>query len=297
LKLLERVTGLLNDPPPSMAFEVSEAGIAAARLGATTEMTFHALKAGAIVPSPVKENVADPDAFTLAVRALAGTNGARKRRDVALLLPDACARTAVLDFDNFPSDAREQLSLVRFRLKRSLPFDIDAAAVSYHAQPAGGKRTDVVVVVAPVEILAQYEAPFRSSGMHPGLVTTAGLAALELAPEHGVSVMAKLAGHTLTVMVRERGVLKLARCLEASSAQPEDLTADLFSTLVYIEDHMGARAGKLFLCGFGEAAATAARRFEEELGVEVAPVTSPFGAPGEHNAGLLGYLRGLAREN
>ena len=41
----------------------------------------------------------------------------RKRRDVALILPDYCTRIAVLDFDNFPSDPKEQVSLVRFRLK------------------------------------------------------------------------------------------------------------------------------------------------------------------------------------
>ncbi len=50
------------------------------------------------------------------------------------------------------------------------------------------------------------------------------------------------------------------------------------------------------LCGFGERTEEAQRRFEEELGVEVEPVRSPLGAPGENNAGLLGYLRSVAQE-
>ena len=78
----------------------------------------------------------------------------------------------MLDFDNFPSDAKEQLSLVRFRVKRSVPFDVESAALSYWAQPAEGKKVDVVVVVAPLEIVSRYEAPFRAAGMTPGLVTT-----------------------------------------------------------------------------------------------------------------------------
>ncbi len=78
-----------------------------------------------------------PDEFSHAVRALAGTQAARKRKDVALILPDFSARIAVLDFDNFPSDAKEQAALVRFRLKRSVPFDVESAAVSYWPQTAG----------------------------------------------------------------------------------------------------------------------------------------------------------------
>ena len=39
------------------------------------------------------------------------------------------------------------------------------------------------------------------------------------------------------------------------------------------------------------------RRFQEELGVEVEPMRSPLGTPGESNAGLLGYLRSIARNN
>src|SRR5215472_15053358 len=170
--LLDRLKSILEDPPPSMAFEISEAGIAAARIGAKTEMDFHPLKTGTLEVSPLKENVVDPDDFIAAVRALSATQAARKRRDVALILPDFSARIAVLDFDNFPADPKEQASLIRFRLKRSVPFDVETAALSYWAQTGANKTVDVVVVMAPLEIVARYEAPFRTAGMNPGLVTT-----------------------------------------------------------------------------------------------------------------------------
>jgi hypothetical protein len=51
------------------------------------------------------------------------------------------------------------------------------------------------------------------------------------------------------------------------------------------------------LCGFGARTEEAARRFQEELSIEVEPLVSPLGAPGEFDAGLLGYLRSLARNN
>ncbi len=53
-------------------------------------------------------------------------------------------------------------------------------AVLVTSQPGEGKKFDVVVVVAPLEVISGYEAPFRAAGMNPGLVTTSSLAALNL---------------------------------------------------------------------------------------------------------------------
>ena len=110
-----------------------------------------------------------------------------------------------------------------------------------------------------------------------------------------MSVLAKLTGRVLTVVVRDKAQLKLVRCLELPSADLEDIAAVLVPTFVYIEDNLGGRAEKLLLCGFGAQTDEAERRFAEELGVEVEPLRSPLGTPGENNAGLLGYLRSIAR--
>lgn len=280
-----------------MAFEISEAGIAAARIGTRAELEFRPLKPGVLSISPLHENVTDPDEFSLTVRSLASTAGFRKRRDIALILPDFATRLAVLDFDEFPSDPREQLSLVRFRLKRSVPFDIESAAVSYWPQAHTGKKCDVVAVVAPLEIVSRYEAPFRAAGLNPGFVTTSSIAALELAAESGLSVLAKITGRVLTVVVRRNSVVKLVRCLEVPSAEWPDLAGVLLPTFVFVEDNLGARADRLILCGFGSQTEEAQRHFQSELDVAVEPLRSSLGLAGEHNAGLLGYLRSLARYN
>src|SRR5215472_10785101 len=145
---LDKLKSVLQEPPPAMAFEISEAGIASARIGARTELDFQPLRPGSISVSPLKENIIDPDDFVMAVRAVSATQAARKRKDVALILPDYSTRIAVVDFDSFPSDPKEQASLVRFRVKRSVPFDVDSAALSYWAQHGSGKKVDVVVVIA-----------------------------------------------------------------------------------------------------------------------------------------------------
>jgi type IV pilus assembly protein PilM len=292
-----RFAAVFRDPPPSLAFEVSGHGIAMARVQHPVELSTRTLPAGVLSISPVHDNVLQPDDLAAAVRELVPPGSGRKRRDAALILPDYCARVAVLDFDNFPKDAAEQSSLVRFRLKKSVPFDVESAALSFAPQPAEGKRVHVVVVAAPVEIVARYEAPFRAAGLNPGLVTISSLAALDLVRGQEVSVVAKLTGGVLTVLVIEKERLKLIRSLELSAASLADIAADLYPTFVYIEDSLGVKAQKLLLCGFETLADEAGRRFEADLGVAVEPVRSALKAPGQGDAGLLGYLQSVSAVN
>jgi type IV pilus assembly protein PilM len=293
--MLDSLKRLVQEPPPSMAFEISESGIAAARLVPNGKVEFRPLKPGVLSVSPLRENVIEAGEFAETVRALWSAHGSRKHRDVAVILPDYATRIAVLDFDQFPSDAKEQASLVRFRLKRSVPYDVEGAVLSYFAQTGPDKKCDVLTVLAPLEIVARYEAPFRSAGMNPGLVTTSTLAALELAPVEGLSVLAKLTGHILTVVVREKSVVKLVRCVEVASQEFDDIAAVLLPTFVYVEDNLGRAADSLLLCGFGAQLDAARRRLHDELGVAVEPLRSTLGTAGENNAGLLGYLHSITR--
>jgi type IV pilus assembly protein PilM len=295
--MLEPLAHLLREPPPALAFEISEAGIAVARLRPKGEAGFQPLKPGVISVSPLRDNVLDPDELALAVRAAAGPNGTRKRRGAALILPDYCARIMVLDFDGFPSDRKEQLSLVRFRIRKSVPFDVESAAVSFWPQPAGGRKHDVVAVVAPAEIVSRYESPFRAAGLSPGLVTISSIAFLELIAGKTLTVVAKLCGRVLTVMVLANGSLKLVRCLDLAAASLDEIAVDLYPTFVFVEDQLGARAQELLLAGFGPQTEAARQRFAQDLQIAVEPVRAAAGAPGEYNAGLLGYLRSISQDN
>ena len=62
-----------------MAFEISEAGIAAARIGARAELDFQPLKPGTLAVSPLKDNVVDAGRVGhRGARNRAGTQAARK---------------------------------------------------------------------------------------------------------------------------------------------------------------------------------------------------------------------------
>jgi type IV pilus assembly protein PilM len=290
------LAGLLKDPPPAYAFELSEAGMACARIAEPSKVNFTPWENGVLQVSPAHDNLHQPHVVQERIHALAPPNGHRKRR-AALILPDYCARVAVLDFDNFPTDQQEQVALLRFRMKKSVPFDVDSAIVSYTVQARGtGVRAKVEVLAALMgsEVVAHYEAPFRTAGFNPGMVTTSSLAALNLCNPEGITMLVKIGGRVLSVLVLDGSTLKLARCVETDASRPEEIEAVLHPTVAYIEDELKAKPRRIWLCGFGPESAELARQWNAEWGVDVEPLRSQFGTPGGNDAGLLGYLESVA---
>lgn len=299
MSIVDKIRNLLKEPPPEFIFEFSEAGISWAHHGKTESSGFQPIEPDTLSVSPVRDNVLKPDALATGVNTIVSqANGTaqKKRRPCALILPDYCGRVAVLDFDSFPSEPTEQMSLVRFRVKKSVPFDLDAASLSFHVQPhsSGGKKKDVVVAVVSLEILARYEAPLRMAGLHPGLVTISALTALNMVQSTALEVVAKLCGKVLSVAVTENNSLRMFRCLELDHVTPEEVIAVLFPTFAYIEDELKKRPERIFLCGFSTLAESFTPQLEQELQVRIEPLRSPMGMPGPYSAGLLGYLQGVS---
>jgi type IV pilus assembly protein PilM len=286
LSFLNQITRLIKDPPPSHLFELSEAGVAFAQ---NLQTGFQPFEPGTLVPSPVEDNVLRADAILMTIQKVAPARNAKKRRPAAVILPDYAARVSVLDFDSFPAAAEEQLSLVRFRVKKTIPFDIDSAAVSYFVQPsaAGQKKVEVLAVTVALEVIARYEALFRSAGYQPGVVTTSALAALNLYKGDGVSVLAKMSGRALTVAVLAGNSIKLFRCVSMDEASVDEVLSVLHPTFAYVEDELKRPVGKLILCGIGPEIASGFK-------CEVDLLRSRFGQAGPFNAGLLGYMEQVA---
>src|SRR5580698_5244154 len=174
MSILTQVVNFISDPPPNHLFELSEAGIAFA---AGKQTGFTEFAPGTLTASPVEDNLLRADAIAAAIGQIApAPASSKKRRRAAVILPDYAARVSVLDFDSFPSTLEEQAPLVRFRVKKTIPFDIDSAAVSHYVQPRqAGEKVEVVTVTVALEVIARYEALFRSSGFHPGVITTSAL--------------------------------------------------------------------------------------------------------------------------
>ncbi len=293
---MSSLANLFQDPPPTHVFELSEKGVAFAELDEPGRPGFTPFDAGFLVVSPVHDNIQQPGQVQERIRASIPPNGKHKRR-AALILPDYSARVAVLDFDAFPDSHEERLALLRFRMKKSVPFDVDSAVVSYAIQPrrreAGESKTEVLAAVIAAEIVARYEAPFRGLGFHPGFITTSSLACLNLVDPDEVSMLVKLSGQALSLLVLHGSAIRLARCVELDSESPEEIESVLHPTVAYIEDELKSALKRIRLCGF-EQHAVLPQRWQTEWNLAVEPLQSRFGVPGAHNAGLLGYLESVA---
>jgi type IV pilus assembly protein PilM len=298
MSILETIRRLVTDPPPGFVFEISPGGIAYGLPSTPENIGFRALSEGVLAISPLTDNVKEPEAFA---EGLANTfpdsNGSKKPRPAALILPDYSSRLQVLDFDTFPAKPEEQQALVRFRMKKTVPFDIETAAVSFYAQPPSGdsKKVEVVAVLVAYEILGRYEAPLREAGYQPGVVTTSALAALSLIKSSELSLLVKLSGKTLTILALDGSRIKMARCLELEALAEEEVLTVIYPTIAYMEDVFAGksktgRPARIWLCGFGASSNDLALRWSEELKIPFEILQSRYGTPGPYNAGVLGFL-------
>ena len=299
--MFEHLKRLVADPAPLLVFEISEQGVAGVRREAkklaVEARAFRPLGGGVVEPSAVKENVHRPEELQQAVDDLLNELGPARRPDVALILPDDSSRLTVLDLDKLPGDARERLTLIRWRLKKTVPFDIERARISYQPQTL---RSGVSVLVAatPLEVIQQYEAPFRQAGLFPGYVSLSTAAALNLAPDGSMTALAKMAGRTLTIVAVQAGAVRMIRHVDLAAHPPEavrerlqDMVSDLFPTFVFVADNLGSAVSRLLLCGFGDLLEPALEALPDELGCEVEPLRSPHGVVDGSEAGLWGYMQ------
>src|SRR5580698_7543080 len=101
-----------------------------------------------------------------------------RAREVTVVVPDAAVRVLLLDFDELPAKPVEALPVVRFRLKKLLPFDADDAAVSYQVMSTTRDGLQVLAVAMPREVQEEYESLVREAGFEPGAILPSTLAAL-----------------------------------------------------------------------------------------------------------------------
>lgn len=138
-----------------------------------------------------------------------------KTRDVTLVVPDSAVRVLLLDFDALPAKEAEALPVVRFRLKKLLPFDADEAAVSYQVMTTTRDGLQVLAIAMPGELQAEYESVVREAGFEPGAVLPSTLAALAGLGDGEVPMLVVNAGRDgVTTAIVKAGVLLLHRTVD-----------------------------------------------------------------------------------
>lgn len=278
---------------PALACEISPYGVFAARRGNAGNLSsqFVPIPAGALQPGLEAPNLLERAPLAAAMRTALGAVTERKARQLAanraltLIVPDGTVRVLLLDFDSLPSKRGEALAILRFRLRRLVPFDVENAAVSWQVMSTGPEGVRVLVLVMPRPVLAEYEGLVREAGYLPGVVLPSTVAA---APLVGLdpALVVNRNGSTLTTAILRGPELLLHRTLDfrddvpadapprlppsmeaRSSEEAEDIRQSVSVALAYFEDTLKATPSELFYIGPGNA-----KDFESLLGEPVITV-------------------------
>src|SRR5437764_5481360 len=258
---------------PKLACEIAADRVLAGRISEhrhSVEMcATHELSPGSLVPDLLEANLRQRESVYQTVRNTLGSVGGRAR-DVVAVLPDAAVRVVLLDFDTLPPNRQEAESVVRFRLKKSLPFDVDKAKVSYHSQTTG-EGVRVVAAVALSNVVEDYEEAFREAGYSPGVVVTSMLAALGAADASRPSLVVKVDARTTSIAILDSGQMLLFRTLENTrgvTITGEQLAEEVYPSVVFFQDTYHLNIEQIFVAGLPESGG-AAPALRAQTGAEV----------------------------
>ena len=188
--------------------------------------------------------------------------------------------------------------LVRWQVRKSAPFPIDEACVSYTPGPRGADGSaEFVVVLARRDIVEEYERVCADAGAYAGLVDLATFSVLNLVlASSSVPTSDWLAVHmrpeyTSLAIVRGEHVVFFRNRPEGDEENLEDL---VHQTAMYYEDRLSGQGfERVLLGGSGRtpgAVDLARRSLQERLGTTVEPIDPTSVAAPSDRIGVTGDL-------
>ena len=186
-----------------------------------------------------------------------------RSRDVIVVVPDAAVRIVLLDFEELPERRQDADSVVRFRLKKSLPFEVDDAALSYDV-----RRSSTRARAAKWRHQGDRR---RRSRRHARGIRIA-VPRCRLQSRRGAALDAGLARrggsrcrprwrsrstcNSTSVAIVQGEDLLLYRTLENAHGDRLDAAAladDIYSSLVFFQDNYGMKVERILLGGLASA--------------------------------------------
>lgn len=275
-ELVRRVVRWLDATPhPPLAIEIGLDRVSGARwtrAGGLDTYGVEELPSGALVPSAVETNIVNSAALKTAITNVC-TRLRAKDESVALILPDPVIRVFIQHFEDFPRSREEAEPMLRWKLKKSVPFEVDETLISYMRQAPREAGVDVVTALARLRIMREYESLAEAEGLHPGVVLSSSLAAIALVEEHRPTLLARVSGTALTTAIVREGVLCGYRCTElpawGDNLTPHMLLEDIYPVAAYYQDTWQEGIQSVRVAGLGTRLAEFVPPLEEEFHCEI----------------------------
>jgi hypothetical protein len=241
------------------------------------------LSSDALRLSMTEPNFLDASAIRQAFRAVLERAGILGGGRVALVLPDPVARLALVPNADIQARRRaEGEEMLRFRLKKSVPFDIREARVATLAAGSSAGTPQTLVGAILNTVLGEYEATCRNAGLEPGLVLLSGVAllwAVEASRPPGDRVVVNWDRGYVSILLTRHGEPVLIRTLTGEgSSEPGQVIREAAQTAVYYRERL---QGQGFQAAFVRSGflppEEACRLLEDALGLRPMPL-DPWGS-------------------
>lgn len=248
-----------NIPRLRVACEITVERVVAARAGEGGKnleaATASALPEGTITPGLQQANIVAREALVSRLRDSLGALAGRAR-DICLVIPDATTRVMLLEVETLPEKLQDADAVVRFRLKKSLPFEVEHAAISFDRQGTANP-VKVIAAVTPRAVLEEYESAVREAGYNPGSVLPSMLASLGVVDASRPTMVIKVEHGTTTFAIVDQNQLLLYRSLDngGTTVTGESLVDDVNTSLVYFEDRYNVGVDRVLVTGVESAQA------------------------------------------
>ena len=170
-------------------------------------------------------NILHPTQFVQAIREMY-LRLLTKNEQVAVSLPDSIGRVMLIDLETRFKNKEEGASIIRWKLKKNFPFDINEAHLDYQVllEKESGEITALVSLISR-QVLHQYEELLLEAGLQPKQIdfTTFNLynlfaKRLELAENSAVLVGY---GESVSILIFSGGVLSFYRAKEIPGGMKE----------------------------------------------------------------------------
>lgn len=236
-------------PPPTVGLELATTRVTAVAVNgggdpAVSTVASEPLPPGALVPSLTAENIVNREVVAQAVARVLQQVGSPRR--VGLVVPDAAAKVSMVRFDSVPSRAQDLAQMIRWQVRKAVPFPIEGAQVSYvESGPREGTAREFIVVVMRRDVVAAYESLVGAAGAHAGLVDLASfnVVNLVLAADRRASatpadwLLVHLTPQASTLAIVRAGDLVFYRNRLTDGQEP--LVDLVHQTAMYYEDRLG----------------------------------------------------------
>jgi type IV pilus assembly protein PilM len=285
---MSRLTSLIAAPPPMVGVEISSTHVTAVRFVSggqpptVAAAAVEPLPAGAVVPALNESNIRNRAAVVNALRQALDRVGSWRRRAV-LAVPDTVAKVSLLKFEKIPTRRADLAELIRWQVRKTVPFRVEDAQLTF--VPAGqGPGSEIVVVLARRDLVAEYEGVCQEVGLQVGVVDIATFnvmnAMLTTGTPSGDWLLVNATGDYLALAVLRDSQLLFYR---HRGGDGEGSLADVVhQTAMYYEDRLqGSGFSRVVLSSGGEGARAAGqagdaeevrRQLEQRLRVRVDPI-------------------------